>query len=316
MSRLYLITGFLGSGKSTFLKNFIHLFPDRKLQLIINEFGREGIDGTLLAELGIGTEEITGGSVFCSCRLDRFEQALTTFVAPDTDVVLVEASGLSDPTGVRRLFADKKRFPDIEYAGAVCLVDAVRFPKVYAKSRACVRQVASSDVALINKTDLALPEQLAETRSLIAGQRPDMPVIETVYGRVDGTLLELLQKKQKEAEESGKGPGQDMPLIADLTARKLMVCVRPQITVYSLRKFIEMFSDAAYRVKGFIETQEGMMLVSCTGNIVSVEPWGQPVPARLAGRLIILSGGGMPVRKRVREAAAWYPEVIGEIGEG
>ena len=150
MSRLYLITGFLGSGKSTFLKNFIRLFPGEKMQLIINEFGREGIDGMLLEELGIGMEEITGGSVFCSCRLDQFEQALTTFVEADTDVVLVEASGLSDPTGVRRLFADQSRFSGIEYAGAVCLVDAVRFPKVYAKSRACLRQVSASDIALIN----------------------------------------------------------------------------------------------------------------------------------------------------------------------
>ena len=56
MSRLYLITGFLGSGKSTFLKNFIRLFPGEKMQLIINEFGREGIDGMLLEELGIGME--------------------------------------------------------------------------------------------------------------------------------------------------------------------------------------------------------------------------------------------------------------------
>ncbi len=315
MSRLYLITGFLGSGKSTFLKNFIHLFPDRKMQLIINEFGREGIDGALLAELGIGMEEITGGSVFCSCRLDQFEQALTTFVLPDTDVVLVEASGLSDPTGVRRLFADKDRFPGIEYAGALCLVDAVRFPKVYAKSRACPRQLAASDVALINKTDLASADQLAETRGLVAGQRPDMPVIETAYGRVDRTLLTLLQEQQEKAA-AGKGTDRDMPLIADITTRKLIVRIRPRMPVYSLKKFIEMFSDATFRIKGFVETAEGMMLVSCTGNVVSVEPWEKEVPGHLAGKLVVLSGAGMPVKRRVREAAAWYPDQIAEIVEG
>ena len=168
MSRLYLITGFLGSGKSTFLKNFIRLFPGEKMQLIINEFGREGIDGMLLEELGIGMEEITGGSVFCSCRFDQFEQALTTFVEPDTDVVLVEASGLSDPTGVRRLFADQSRFPDIEYAGAVCLVDAVRFPKVYAKSRACLRQVSAwmtISIMQASTAPIGRPRSLHRTRT-------------------------------------------------------------------------------------------------------------------------------------------------------
>lgn len=315
MSRLYLITGFLGSGKSTFLKNFIHLFPDRKMQLIINEFGREGIDGTLLAELGIGMEEITGGSVFCSCRLDQFEQALTTFVLPDTEVVLVEASGLSDPTGVRRLFADRDRFPDIEYAGAVCLVDAVRFPKVYAKSRACVRQLAASDVALINKTDLASADQLEETRGLVEGQRPDLPIIETTFGQVDRKLLTLLQAQQEKAA-ARKGVDLEMPLIADITTRKLMVRIRPQMSAYSLKKFIEMFSDATFRVKGFVETAEGMALVNCTGNVVSVEPWEGEVPGHLAGKLIVLSGAGMPAKKRVREAAAWYPEEVAEIIEG
>lgn len=282
------------------------------MQLIINEFGREGVDGTLLSELGIGLEEITGGSVFCSCRIDQFEQALTTFVEPDTDVVLVEASGLSDPTGVRRLFADRKRFPNIEYAGAVCLVDAVRFPKVYAKSRACVRQVASSDVALINKVDLASAQQLEETRELIEGQRPDLPVVETSYGAVDDSLLTLLQRQL----ENRSGDDAEMPLIADVTTRKLMVRVRPQISSYRLRKFIEMFSEATFRVKGFVVTQEGPMLVSCTGNIVSLTPWEREIPENLSGNLIILSGSGMPVKKRVKEAISWYPDEIGELIEG
>ena len=52
MSKLYLITGFLGAGKTTFLKRFLDLFAGQKIQLIINEFGQEGVDGTLLSGLG------------------------------------------------------------------------------------------------------------------------------------------------------------------------------------------------------------------------------------------------------------------------
>ena len=61
MSRLYLITGFLGAGKTTFLKSFIRLFEGQRIQLIVNEFGREGVDGALLAELGAYLKEIAGG---------------------------------------------------------------------------------------------------------------------------------------------------------------------------------------------------------------------------------------------------------------
>ena len=137
MSRLYLITGFLGAGKTTFLKNFIRLFAGEKIQLIVNEFGQEGVDGVLLADLGAYLQEISGGSVFCSCRLDQFEKVLRQSADIAADVILVEASGLSDPTGVRKLFSQTDRFPHIDYQGAVCLIDAVRFPKLYATARTC-----------------------------------------------------------------------------------------------------------------------------------------------------------------------------------
>ena len=104
MSKLYLTTGFLGAGKTTFLKNFIRLFAGQKIQLIVNEFGQEGVDGVLLSELDAFLQEISGGSVFCSCRIDQFEKALRESADVSADVILVEASGLSDPTGVRKLF--------------------------------------------------------------------------------------------------------------------------------------------------------------------------------------------------------------------
>ena len=56
MAKLYLITGFLGAGKTTFLHQFVHLFPGKRKALVINEFGKQGVDGTLLSDLGIQEE--------------------------------------------------------------------------------------------------------------------------------------------------------------------------------------------------------------------------------------------------------------------
>ena len=303
MSRLYLITGFLGAGKSTFLKNFMHLFDDVKMQLIINEFGKEGVDGALLAALGIGLEEITGGSVFCSCRLDQFEKTLNTFVEPDTDVVLVEASGLSDPTGVKKLFGEDSRYPNIDYKGAICLVDAVRFPKVYAKSRTVAKQIAASDVILINKTDIATEEQLAKTKELVLNQRPTVALRETSFGKVDRSILDLIERSFSDSPD-------EMNTAADISIRSITVTIRPEITSYHLQKFIEMFLDATFRVKGFIQTAEGMMLVDCVGNIVSIRPYEQEIGTATPGKLTVLSGAGMPITKRLKEAVSWYQEDI------
>ena len=304
MSRLYLVTGFLGAGKTTFLKRFLRLFAGQKLHLIVNEFGKEGVDGELLAGLGAYLQEISGGSVFCSCRLDQFEKVLRQSADVNADVILVEASGLSDPTGVRRLFAQTDRFPHIEYMGGVCLIDAVRFPKLYATARTCVKQLASSDVAVINKVDRATPEQLEATRALLRGQRPDLPVIETSFGEVGPGILELLAQSKHD-------PAAEMPLTADLTLRKLNIHIAPTITSYDLRKFVEMFIEDTFRVKGFIETADaGLCLVDGVGNVCTVEGCALEVPAEKRGWLTVLSGAGMPVKKAVKDAAKWYSESI------
>lgn len=303
MSRLYLITGFLGAGKTTFLKNFIRLFDGQRIQLIVNEFGQEGVDGTLLSDLGAYLDEITGGSVFCSCRMDQFEKVLSESADLNADVILVEASGLSDPTGVRKLFNQTERFPHIDYRGAVCLVDAARFHKQYATARPCVKQLAASDVALLNKADMASPEELQETRDIIKGQRPDMPIVETTFGRVNAEILSLLEKAS--ASENA-----EMPLTADLTLRKLLVTISPDISPYDLQKFIEMFLEATFRVKGFIETTQGIYLADCVGNVAMLAPYEGEVLKEKCGRLVVLSGNKMPVLSEVKKAASWYPGKI------
>ena len=91
---LYLITGFLGAGKTTFLKNFARQFAGRRLRLIINEFGRAGVDGTLLRELDAALDEISNGSIFCACRLDQFEAALEQAEALGMNAAFTACAGL------------------------------------------------------------------------------------------------------------------------------------------------------------------------------------------------------------------------------
>ena len=307
MRRLYLITGFLGSGKTTFLKRFIRLFPGQRIQLIVNEFGREGVDGALLSDLGAHLDEIAGGSVFCACRMDQFEKQLRQSEQLDTDVILVEASGLSDPTGVRKLFDRSGRFPWIDYQGAVCLVDAIRFPKLYATARTCVKQLAASDVAVVNKTDLADETQLANVLALVRGQRPDMPIVQTCHGAVAAQLLKLLERARRLPQE-------DMPLSADLTLRRLSIAVSPGISPQALEKFIEMFCECTFRVKGFVQNTQGLRLVDCVGNVVSLSPCDEiQVPPERIGWLNVLSGAGMPLRAAVQEACRWYAPYIFEV---
>lgn len=101
-----------------------------------------------------------------------------------------------------------------------------------------------------------------------------------------------------------------MPLSADLTLRKLLIKVSPTISAYDLQKFIEMFLEVTFRVKGFVQTSDGMYLVDCVGNVATLSPYEGEVPEGKQGFLVALSGSGMPLISRVKEATAWYPNEI------
>lgn len=304
MSRLYLITGFLGAGKTTFLKNFIRLFSGQRIQLIANEFGKEGVDGALLADLGAYLREISGGSVFCACRMDQFEKVLRDSAAEKPDVILVEASGLSDPTGVRRLFSQTDRFPHIQYRGAVCL-----------HGRGAVSQALRHRPGLYPAAGgqrCGPGEQGRFSPARTAGGNPDADP-QSAAGYAGGGNR-LWADPAGFPGASGRGAGGDrstLPLVEDLSVRRITLRISETISVYALTMFIRMFSEQSFRVKGFLLTRDqGTVLADCVGTAVSVVPYSAEVPRQRLGVLTVLSGSKMPVRSAVTDACKWYAQYI------
>ena len=297
MTKLYLITGFLGAGKTTFLQKFAELFPDKTIALVINEFGQAGVDGALLQALKVRLTEINNGSIFCACKLEQFEDAIRRIMEADRpELIFVEASGLSDPTAVRGIFRPGA-FPDLEYAGAICLVDAVRFHKVYQTARVCRMQLAVSDLVLINKTDLANRERIDGIAAIALAQKPVRPVHETAYGEFDARWLEELERPQA---DSGPIEGH----IKDINLQKLTLTVSG-FDRKSLVAFMRMFAEDTYRIKGFVELDGEVCVVDCVGPLVEIRPFaGEPSDL---GRLVVLFGHGLPAKKSIREAISCFP---------
>lgn len=296
MTRLYLITGFLGAGKTTFLHSFVRLFPDQKIALVINEFGKNGVDGALLQDLEIALTEIDNGSIFCACKLEQFEDALISILEQKPDLIFVEASGLSDPTAIRSILR-REAYSELEYAGAICLVDAVRFHKVYQTARVCRMQLAISDMVLINKTDLADTAQIDAIMEIVKGQKPERPVFVTRFGRFEREWLETMDRPAE--------AGAQEIHTRDITLQKLTLCVGG-FDEKSLTAFLKMFAEDTYRIKGFVSLPEGIFLVSCVGPIVELQPFDGDAPE--LNRLAVLYGNGLPAKKSIREAVSWFPE--------
>lgn len=302
MTRLYLITGFLGAGKTTFLHSFAGMFPGKKTAIIINEFGKKGVDGTLLRGLGAEVSEINNGSIFCACKVEQFEEAVQLLLGRgDIDLIFVEASGLADPGAVRSIFTTG-RYEGLEYAGAICLVDALRFHKIYETARVCRMQLAVSDMVLINKTDLATREQIDSIRDISLGQRPNRPVKETAFGHFEQEWLEELHSSGDE------GTGQVHA--RDIALQKLTLHLSG-FDRDSLEAFLKMFAGDTYRVKGFVRCGGQLLLADCVGPLVSLSPFDGS--AEETGTLVVLYGHGLPAKKSILAASERFPGFSVEI---
>jgi len=297
MTKLFLITGFLGAGKTTFLKNFLSLFAGQKIALLINEFGREGVDGKLLADRGTGLSEITGGSVFCTCRLGAFETELESILLREPDVIIIETSGLTDPTGIRGLLADNPLYKNIEYSGCICLADCVRFPKVYATARTCRKQIAAADVLILNKLDIAAAEEKAATLGIIRAQRPDLPVVETSFGRLPEDVSLLLRPPAGGCPDTGI-------LSADISLHSLVLELDGSLGSYEAQKILAMIAEDSYRMKGFLSLSDGQFLADCVAGSVKLVPFEN---AGANNHITVLYGHGLSPRKAINEAVKWYP---------
>ena len=295
---LILVTGFLGAGKTTLLRYLLRQYAGKRVHLIVNEFGKVGVDGTLLTGLGATMEEIVNGSIFCACRIDQFEAALDEAQRMSPDLLLVEASGLSDPTAIRTLLEQGSRYPAIRYKGCIALADATRLHRVIDTARVCHRQLSVADLIVLTKTDIATPEQATATVQLLAQRYPGVPVVRAVQGEIPMALVDSLTTGH-DAMQGGHS--------RDLTLQKRCLAVSPEMSLEALRSFLRMIAEDTYRVKGLVRIADGAFQVDCVGAYVSVSPYtGQETDNWLA----VLAGEGMALRKSLQRALGWYGDLI------
>lgn len=185
------VTGFLGSGKTTLINHILTGQHGKKVAVIVNEFGEIGIDGQLMiAEDDEELVEFNNGCLCCTVRGDlvRTLEALTQ--RADLDAVLVETTGLADPAPVASTFivADeiKTRF---SLDAFVTVVDARNLQRNLSDSHEAQEQVAFADIILINKTDLVSPAEIAQVEQQIRGLNPIAKIYLSKFSVVDLPLI-------------------------------------------------------------------------------------------------------------------------------
>jgi G3E family GTPase len=261
----HIISGFLGSGKTTFLKRIIDKYSsETKIGIIQNEFAPANIDGAELRQSGkdFNLLEINNGSVFCVCLLGNFVRSLEKFIDEyRPDILMIEASGLSDTTSISEVVSAGTLAEKIYLASNWCVVDAQNFAKVGLMKQRVSHQIRMADVVVINKTDL-LGNGLENIRAEIKKSNPFAEIKETTFCNIDFELGNSAINKYYFTQVKTM-PRPDINSMVIKSGKK--------ISRNSLEMFLNEWAPKAYRIKGFVNLKEGKTAaVQCTFDSVEI----------------------------------------------
>jgi len=172
------LTGFLGSGKTTFLNKIINENPDIKFGIIVNEFGEVGIDGQLVEKSDQQIVELSNGCLCCIVRGDLIETVDKLISTGNVDYVLIEASGLAEPEPIADTFVANSLGGKVFLDGIICIVDVENFHKSKENLDLVVEQLQICDFIVLNKTSDSKAKELKEINELISDLNPNAKVFQ------------------------------------------------------------------------------------------------------------------------------------------
>lgn len=204
MTKIDIISGFLGAGKTTFIKKLLkEAIAGEKVVLIENEFGEIGIDGGFLKDSGIEIREMNSGCICCSLVGD-FGRSLNEVLTKYTpDRVIIEPSGVGKLSDVMKAVCDVAGEIDVVLNGSVTVVDAQKC-KMYMKNfgEFFNNQIESAGTIVLSRTDVADADKVAQCVEMIRGKNPKAAIVTTPIDKLTGEqLLEIIEKPTDDMAE-------------------------------------------------------------------------------------------------------------------
>lgn len=236
---IYILTGYLGAGKTTTLNQLMKTpeLKDKKLALIINEFGKIGIDGKIVDPGNYAKYEINKGSIFCICTKTDFLKALDGIVNNiKPEAVIIEATGIAETCDIESFITENQFQNEIEVKANICIVDAANFTKTAPFLRPVKNQVIWADGIVINKTDLVEAPQLDTLKNVLSELNPNAEITTAENGRVDMNFISSLNHITK-----------DSSLIEDPPEDIIAVSIKKEQKV-DRQKFIDILEEMGEKV--------------------------------------------------------------------
>ena len=204
MTKIDIISGFLGAGKTTFIKKLLQeAIAGEQVVLIENEFGEIGIDGGFLKDAGIEIREMNSGCICCSLVGDfgkSLEEVLTKY---HPDRVIIEPSGVGKLSDVMKAVVDVAAELDVVLNSAVTIVDAQKC-KMYRKNfgEFFNNQIENAGTVVLSRTDIAPADKVDLAVEIIRELNPKASVVTTPCEELSGKqLMEIIEKPDTMVED-------------------------------------------------------------------------------------------------------------------
>jgi len=300
------ITGFLGAGKTTLLNRILNGDHGLRVAVLVNDFGAINIDADLVVGIKDDVVSLANGCVCCSIRDDLVETIEMVLRRPESpEYILLEASGIADPSGIAMTFTDQKFRDRIRLDSIMCLVDAEQVFAVPEHMELKLRQMAFSDMIVLNKVDLVDQERIQQVRDWLGSRFARYRLVEAA--NADIPLEILLSVGRFDAEESasslrccGHEMGRECAherAEAD-TAHAHMDTHQHSAAAFSSASYetdepvsLELLKEAVkkapgsiYRMKGIVlstEAPERRVIFQAVGRRIDIameESWGDRIP--------------------------------------
>lgn len=204
MTKIDIISGFLGAGKTTFIKKLLkEAIAGEKVVLIENEFGEIGIDGGFLKDSGIEIREMNSGCICCSLVGDFGRSLNEVLTKYEPDRVIIEPSGVGKLSDVMKAVCDVAGEIDVVLNGSVTVVDAQKC-KMYMKNfgEFFNNQIESAGTIVLSRTDVADADKVAQCVEMIREKNPKAAIVTTPIDKLTGEqLLEIIEKPTDDMAE-------------------------------------------------------------------------------------------------------------------
>ena len=204
MTKIDIISGFLGAGKTTFIKKLLEeAISGEQVVLIENEFGEIGIDGGFLKNSGIEIREMNSGCICCSLVGDFGKSLAEVLTKYKPDRVIIEPSGVGKLSDVMKAVRDVAAEIEVTLNSAVTIVDVAKC-RMYMKNfgEFFNNQIENAGTVVLSRTDIAAVDKVNQAVELIREKNPAAVIVTTPCSQLSGAqLLEIIEKPDTMAED-------------------------------------------------------------------------------------------------------------------